>query len=173
MRFLIAMVLSAFCANAYSAPSRIEKIESLMRAQGLVEMFDQQLQLGREACKKQADDMLSQMFASLKVTPEYDAKLREAAHAFVEEAGLNWTARDIVDAWAQYYAPNFTDAELDQLLAFYESPLAQKEVAVSRAAMAQLSAEFQKRSEPIVQAATQNFIDRVQQIAKDCNCNKK
>jgi len=143
-----------------------------MRAQGLVAAFEEQLQLSREACKKQAEAVLSQIFETLKVTPEFDAKFREAALAYVEAAQPAWTARDIVDAWAQYYSPHFTDDELDQLLAFYESPLAQKEVAANKEAMALLSAHFQEQSGPIVQAATQKFLARAQEIVQECNCAK-
>lgn len=172
MKIAVALVLWGLCGIAQAASDRTEKIEALMQAQGLVAAFEQQLQLSREACRKQADAMLSQILETLKVTPVFDEKFREAAQAFVEAAQPSWTASDIVASWSEYYAPHFTDAELDQLLAFYQSPLAQKEVAANKDAMVQLSAHFEELSKPIAEAATREFLARVQAIAEECNCAK-
>jgi hypothetical protein len=171
MKNLVILLLLAVSGAAMAA-DRTEKIARLMEAQGLAQTFEQQMQMGRETCRKQADDMLSQMFSSLRITPEVEAKFRQAANDFVTAAQPSWTGKDIAEVWARYYGESFTDDELDQLLAYYTSPLAQKEVSASRTAIMQFTTHFQEQYQPIQESATKAFIQRMQAIVEECNCKK-
>ncbi|MDR2689714.1 MAG: DUF2059 domain-containing protein [Azoarcus sp.] len=169
MKNLVLLLLLAVSSIAMGA-DRAEKIARLMEAQGLAQTFEQQMQMGREACKKQADDMLSQVFVPLRITPEIEAKFKQAASDFITAAQPTWTGKDVAEIWAKYYGENFTDAELDQLLAYYTSPLAQKEVAASRTALVQFNAYFLEQYQPVQKSATEAFIQRIQAIVEECNC---
>lgn len=166
------MVLSAAWAVA-SAADRSEKIRELMDAQGLAQTFEQQIQAGKEQTRKIAEDMTAKMLSTLNPPAEFQAKIRDAARDFVEAAQPPWTARDIVDVWGKYYGEKFSDAELDQLLKYYRSPLGQKDVIASREALVPYTAEFQARYKLILEKATQQFAERVRAIVKHCNCKKR
>ena len=84
-----------------------------------------------------------------------------------------WSAEEIVDVWASYYGPHFTDEELDQLIEFYSSELGRKDVSVTKQAMVQFSEHFQREGQPILEKATQEYIEEMKILAKECNCRKK
>ena len=69
---------------------------------------------------------------------QQQAKVEFAAAAQSAQAGL-------VDIFARYYASRFTPAELGQLVAFYESPVGRKFVAVEEDKPAQVNAEIQQQ----------------------------
>ena len=116
--------------------------------------------------------MLSQILSGLNPPEQYRSKFKEAAQKFAEEARSPLTASEIVSKWSDLYGSKFSDAELDQLLAFYTSPLAQREVVVSKESLAQLTVQLQEQYRPIMESATKAFIERLQAIVKDCNCRK-
>ncbi len=141
-----------------------------MEAQGLVATFEQQLEAVREQSQIQADEAVAQALAGLRPPPQIDGKIKEAAKQYISELQAPWSSQEIVDVWAKYYGEQFSDADLDQLVAFYSSPLGQRDVLAGREASIGFSAEFQERYKPVQAAATQNFVERLQQIIKECNC---
>jgi hypothetical protein len=171
VRICIGLVLFAFCSVA-SAADRSEKIRELMEAQGLVEMFQHQLEVGRDFAQKRADQMLDQALAGLNPPEDVKAKLRDAVHEFLQAARSPWTGQDIVDVWGKYYGSKFSDEELDQLVTYYRSPLGQKDAVASREALDPFMAEFRERYKPILDKAMQEYVARLQGIVKDCNCKK-
>jgi hypothetical protein len=89
----------------------------------------------------------------------------------VEAVEVPWTAQEIVNVWARAYGPSFTDEELDQLIAFYSSPLGQKDARVSQEGLPKVSRHFEERFQPILEAATRKYASEIQRIAKEC-CRK-
>jgi hypothetical protein len=83
------------------------------------------------------------------------------------------TAADFVAMWSQAYGSKFSDAELDGLLAYYRSPLAQKEVQVTREALTQVSERVQAQYRPILDAAVAHYVERLKAIVTDCHCAKQ
>jgi hypothetical protein len=171
MKNLVISFLLAVSGAAMGA-DRAEKLARLMEAQGVAQSFEQQMQMVQETCRKQADDMLSQMFSRLRITPEVEAKFKQAASDFITAAQPTWTGKEVAEAWAKYYGANFTDAELDQLLAHYTSPLAQKEISASRTALVQFNAHFLEQYQPVQKSATEAFMQRIQAIVEECDCKK-
>jgi hypothetical protein len=172
VRIGITVILWLVCVAA-SAADRSEKVHDLMEAQGLVQMFEQQLHAGREQTQRQAELTLEKMLSTLNPPAEFQAKLRAASSDFVKAALPPWTAKDIVEVWGKYYGSKFSDEELDELLSYYRSPLGQKDVLASRDALGPYTAEFQERYKPILEKATQEFAERLQVTVKECNCKKK
>lgn len=69
---------------------------------------------------------------------QQQAKAEFAVAAASAQAGL-------VDVFTRYYAARFTPAELGQLVAFYESPVGRKFVAVEEDKPAEVNAEIQQQ----------------------------
>jgi hypothetical protein len=53
-----------------------------------------------------------------------------------------------VRAWGRAYSENVTEADLDAILAYYRSPAGQKDVAASRAALAQVKSDSHEKHAP-------------------------
>ena len=96
MRICVAVLLFAVCSEA-SAADRSGKIHDLMEAQGLVEMFQHQIDAGRGLAEKQADHMLEQVPSGLNPPEEVKAELHDAVREFIKAARSPWTAQDVVD----------------------------------------------------------------------------
>jgi hypothetical protein len=165
MRSLFLTVLLMFAVPA-GAADRTAKIQALMEAQGLLQMWDQQMELGKEESRKQAQQLIDQMLSSITPTPELEAHLRSALDEFMKALEPSWTAQDIVAVWADNYGVQFTDQELDGLLAYYTSPLGKKDVAAAQAALPTFMNHFMELSKPLMESATQTYIQRLQDATK-------
>ena len=170
-KYIFAIVALAFSASAL-ATDRTEKIRGLMEAQGLNSTFDQMIQSGREQGRKQANEMLAQLLAGLNPSDEFKQQFQVAVGKFLGDLQPPWGSKEIVEIWSQFYGPNFTDEELDQLLAFYTSSLAQKEVVSSRRALVEFIASFEAKYKPIRDRATESYIQNLRAIVRDCKCGK-
>jgi len=171
-RIVILVIATLATFATAMASDRTEKIRGLMEAQGLNATFDQMIQSGREQGRKQANEMLSQLMAGLNPNDEFKEQFQVAVSKFIADLQPPWGSKEIVEIWSQFYGPNFTDQELDQLLAFYTSPLAQKEVVSSRHALVEFMANFQAKYKPIQERAVAQYILNLQGIVRDCKCGK-
>ncbi|MBK9616089.1 MAG: hypothetical protein IPO35_11505 [Uliginosibacterium sp.] len=94
-----------------------KKFCTLMEAQGLVKMFEQQMAEGKLQGKKQAQTMMDQLMSGLNPSKEFDTRLRLAFEEFMKALEPTWTAHDIVGmgaslwrTWAHGTAPRRTPA---------------------------------------------------------------
>jgi hypothetical protein len=170
-KFILASVVFAFCGSAIAA-DRSEKIRGLMEAQGLNTTFEQMLQSGREQGRSQANQMLAQLMSGLNPPDEIKAKLQVALTKFMDDVEPPWGSKEIVEIWSQFYGTSFTDDELDQLLAFYTSTLAQKEVVSSRRALGEFMAALQKKNKLVLENANATYLMNLQSIVRECKCAK-
>lgn len=170
---MVIVVVFSILAFSASAADRATKIKTLMEAQGLLQMWAQQMETARQQDREQAQQMLSQMMASLNPSPEFDARFRSVFNDYMEALKPRWTAQDLVNVWAEKYGAKFTDQELDGLLAYYTSPLGRKDIAATQAALPLFTDHFIQLSKPIAEKATQQFVQRLQLVAKQCNCRKR
>lgn len=168
----IFLILVLFISNSALADSRNEKIQTLMEAQGLLEMFEQQIELGKQQSEQIGQQAIDQMMSQLNPSEEFKKRFTTAFNTFMSKVEAPWGAKEIVDVWAKYYGSGFTNEELDQLIDFYTSPLGSKEVNVSKGAMVSFSKHFQDASEPIMQTAMSEYINDLKVIARECNCSK-
>lgn len=159
-------------STACFSQDRNAKVRTLMEVQGLLAMFQQQMDAGKQQNRDQAKQMLDQLMSGLNPSQEYKVRLRRAADEFTKARESPWTAQEIVDVWAKSYGTSFTDKELDQLLAFYTSPLGKKDIAASHKTMPMLNTYLVDKSKPLIERATAKFVADLQLIAKECNCRR-
>jgi len=172
MHKYILWLLLIIPSIAYSG-QREEKIEILMKAQGLLEMWQQQIDYGKTEGKKQAKMMIDQMLSQLNPNEEFKKRFEEAFMNFINKLQDNWTAQQIVDIWGKYYGPHFSDKELDELIAFYTSEIGQKDIKSTKSALMEFTVHFQKEGQSIMENATKEYIQELLLVAKECNCRKK
>jgi hypothetical protein len=165
------LVLLLVFTNSF-ADGREQKIQRLMDAQGLSATFEQQRTIARKQNHEQANHMIDQMLQNLNPNNVFKNRFKTAIEKFISATENSWTTKDIVSMWAQYYGSKFSDAELDDLLAFYESDLGKKEAIAGREALVDFSKHFNELGKPIIETATKQFIQDLQLIVKECKCNR-
>jgi hypothetical protein len=69
MRVLCTLLL-AFVSSVCLAQDRNSKIQSLMQAQGLLAMFEQQIAMGKQQARQQAGQIFDQMIGASKPPPD-------------------------------------------------------------------------------------------------------
>jgi hypothetical protein len=164
--FLVALVGPAFASDREST------LRALMDAQGLEATYGQMIQSTKELTRHQADQILTQALSGFTLPEDFRQRVRAAADRYVEAMESKRTAKDIVAMWSDVYGSHFTTEELEQLLAFYSSPLAQRETVVGREAMQQLMVKLQEENRPQREAATKAYVSGLQAIIRDCKCKK-
>jgi hypothetical protein len=130
-----------------------------MDALGLTEMWSQQIEMSKAQGGEDSDQILNQILSGLNPNQEFQARFKTASNKFIEALQSPWSAQEIVDVWAIYYGAEFTDSELDQLIAFYTSPLGRKDVQVTKSAMVKFSKHFEEIAKPILERATTEYIE--------------
>ncbi len=144
-----------------------------MEVVGLTDMWREQIELGKsqneESGKKVSDQILSQ----LNPNDEYRKRFSGAFNNFMKKLEAPWPPEEIVDVWAGYYGSNFTDEELDGLIKFYSSDLGRKDIAVTKTSMVQFTQHFQQKLQPLLEQATQEYMEEMKILTQECNCRKK
>lgn len=151
---------------------RQAKVGELMEAQGLLAMMEEQMAAGREQMRVQSKQMLDQMMGGLKPPPEFQGRLRDVSEKFLKAIEPTVTPQDIVAQWSVAYGSQFTDQELDGLLAYYKSPLGRKDVAAAQRAMPALMAYVNQRTQPVIERATRQYAADIEAVVREC-CGKK
>lgn len=158
--------------GAVASESRDAKVYQLLEAQGIQATFDEQMRVREEHSKRSVQIMVDETVKRLKPTPVFKKKFNAAAEDLFAALQPPWTANEVTTIWASIYGSKFTDEELDQLLAFYTSPVAQKETVAGRASLAEFSQYLQMQYEPYERRAIQQYAERMQALGKECRCKK-
>lgn len=136
---LLAALLT--CTNAFAdAASRREKIAAIIEAQGLQQMFQQQLDQGLDSAGEIGRNVVQKIAQETGVS-EADAKTRlePIFRRYMERCASMFSAAELVDLWGRKYGQNLSEPELEQILRYYRSPVGKKDVAASQEAMVAFS----------------------------------
>ena len=170
---LLAFLILGFSASAVSqTDAHTEKVKTLMEALGLIDMWSQQIEFGRARNEEMGQQALDQVLSQLNPDEEYRERFTNATNSYLKKFETPWSAEEIVEVWAGYYGPNFTNEELDQLIEFYTSEIGQKDVAVTKQTLSEFSEHFQRETQPIFENAFREYIEELGTIARECNCQK-
>lgn len=172
MKKVIPIILLTVFPICAMAGDKDHKIRELMEAQGLLSMFEEQLEMGKIQNEKIGKQMMDQLLSQINPDEEFQARFSSAFNNYMSKVSAPWGAEEIVSVWGQYYGQHFTDNELDSLIEFYTSPIGQKEVKASKSALTEFTVHFQKLGEPIFQKATQEYIQELKLVAQECDCQK-
>lgn len=135
----MATLLACGVAVADETTQR-EKIAKIIEAQGLTLMFQQQMDASKEAAGEIGRDLAGKILKE-SGAPEgqQNPKVEQALRRYMERCATMISAKELVDTWATFYGKNLSDAELDQVLAYYQSPVGRKDVLATQVAMAGFS----------------------------------
>ncbi|HET7833967.1 MAG TPA: DUF2059 domain-containing protein [Gallionella sp.] len=161
MKLAVSFILFALISGTALADdtARNQKIAEIIKAQGVYQQFDDLIQQSKVSTNKFLDESYRKILndlnaANARSNPKFEAAFRR----FSDKAANLWTADDLLAVWTKNYGRNLSDSELDQILAYYQSPVGRKDVAAQQSALAGLSraltSESQARLAPHVRALT-------------------
>jgi hypothetical protein len=173
MRKLAVILLMTFALSAHAAdPERSAKVLKLLDVQGVQATFEDQMRVREEYRKRSVQVMVDETLKRLKPNAVFRKKFNAAAMELFEALQPPWASQEVVDIWAGIYGSKYTEEELDLLLAFYSSPVAQKEVNAGRESLMEFSQYLQMQYRPVEQKAVQQYVARMQLLGKECRCKK-
>ena len=145
-------------ANADES-ARQAKIAKILKAQGVLQMFQQQI----ESSKSRASDIGKTIYRQTLFENgiEEGQETPEAQQVFIqhiERCSKLFTAKALTDIWSRFYGEKLSEKELDQILAYYTSPVGKKDVAVSQAALTGFLQVVNAERKIRIDAATEQFI---------------
>ncbi len=173
MKNFFTIILLISISISVNADDRSDKIKTLMEAQGLVEMFKNQLKLAEAQGGQMGFQIMRQMLAQVDPNDKFKSQFKAASEKLLKKLQLPWGENEIITAWGDYYGKNFSEDELEQLIEFYSSPLGKKEVSSTKLAILEFTKHFQKLSKPIFKSAMEEYVEELKAIAKECNCKRK
>jgi hypothetical protein len=156
----LAFVLVIASATGLSAEDDVkqQKIAELVRTTKLQEMFEQQVVQSRAAYVELGKKMFAQILDDDgSADPSKKARLDGIFQRYLQHGLSLWKAEDLVAIWSQHYGQDLGNDDLDQILAFYKSPIGQKAVAANQAASAAFTAEVTARSQARLREALQQL----------------
>jgi hypothetical protein len=168
---LIAFLLASIGVQA-AEDTRGAKIYQLLEAQGIQATFDEQMRLREEHSKRSVQIMIDETVKRLKPNASFKKKFNQAAEELFASLQPPWTADEVTTIWANIYGNKFSDEELDQLVAFYTSPVARKETVAGRASLMEFSQYLANQYEPYQRRAIQQYAEKMQSLGKECRCKK-
>ncbi|MCL2635072.1 MAG: DUF2059 domain-containing protein [Betaproteobacteria bacterium] len=129
-------------------------------------------------CRDQAKSIGPKIVGEFKKqVPEADGavwqEIEAAYQAFVDTAEPNWTVEEAVGIWAEHYGAQLTEAELDQILIFYKSPIGQKDISATQKAMPSWSAFFAERNQEVLDTALNAYVERLTAIVQRARAAKR
>ncbi len=168
----ILVTLFCLCINA-NADTKSEKVAELVEAQGLLDLWAAQIERGQEFSRVQEQTIVDQLLSRLNPNEEFRQRFYSAIREFKEAMAATWTAEYMVEIYSSFYGPHFSEAEVDELIAFYSSNLGQKHVRSTRMTTAEFGEFFKNRflDQPRVDHVSK-FSDQMRLIARECNCAK-
>ncbi|MCK4493389.1 MAG: DUF2059 domain-containing protein [Methylococcales bacterium] len=162
---LVFLVMYSLHAHA---DTRTDKIETLMKTLGLVEMFEQRIERAKVQNEQIGKQAIKQILEGLNPSADMQKKLTATFKTYIKKVESPWSSAQIVTVWAKYYGTNFSEEELDELIRFYSSPLGKKDVSESKKAMASFSQEFQKKGDKIRSTALSEYIAALKILIQKC-----
>jgi hypothetical protein len=148
MKFLLLALMFAVSAHASAnEPVRQAKISQIVEAQGLLQMLQQQLDQAKIQASELGKDIYQKILA--ESGGKENSKIEQAFARYMERCSTIFTAEEFVEIWSRFYGSELSEAELDGILAYYQSPIGRKDVVASQAALLGFSqvvnAEGQRR----------------------------
>ena len=170
MKFVALAAFLLLLAHDAAAADRKDKVRALMEAEGTLAEVRQADEDNRAAGIEQGMSMARSFVARLHPDEGFRKRFELASAEFEREHTTPWTVDELVDVWARAYADQLSDAELDQLIAFYGSETYRRELAVRGEARIHMEQFLRPRYSDASSQAITRFGDRLRAIAGECHC---
>jgi uncharacterized protein DUF2059 len=172
MRYSMVFVWLLISSFAFG-DQRADKIAALVKAQGLLESWQYQIDVSRKQEREYGKDMMDKFLQKMNPNAEYTKRFQKAYEKFLLNSEYPGDAQAMVEVWAKLFGPRFTDDELDELIRFYTSELGKKEVAAVKETLVEFDEQLIGESKARIDKAIKEYIEELQVVATECRCEKK
>ncbi|QZA80957.1 DUF2059 domain-containing protein [Deefgea piscis] len=161
--FIIAVCFST--SVLASENNRDLKIAQIIEAQGLHQMFQSQLDQSKIAAQELGSDLVKKILRESGASEgDSNPKLEEAVNRNMARFSALFSAQDYVEMWTRFYGQSLSDAELEQILAYYKSSAGKKDVLASQSAMLQFAQEIHVEERKRMDVLTDQLISDLKAI---------
>ena len=176
MRFSVIVflfsILFSLQATAQVDEERNKKLTQLIEAQGLIALWQDQIEVSRKEARKQSDQMLKKLTANIIPDKISKAKFRASTEAFIKKINTPWVINDLVGVWIKYFGDALSNDELDKMIAYYNSDIGKKDVTSRRKAAMGFIMHMQREVGPLLNSSIQRYFREIQSTVRLCNCPK-
>ena len=130
---IAAFVVVSMCSVAHAQDERAGLVLRIANAQGLNEIFEQQLTQQRDSTKVYVQQLYQRII--LEAGGQENPKALAAFERFVAKTADIFTAQELSTAWVSVYGSALSIDELKRILSYYESPIGKKDVAAAKLGM--------------------------------------
>jgi hypothetical protein len=166
--FVVALFL---CGTAMAdESSRQVTIAKIMEAQGLQEMFQQQLDQSKDSAGEVGKDLVKKLLKESGAPDgQENPQLTEVFRLYLERCATMFSAKEYVDIWATFYGKNLSDSDLEQILAYYQSPIGKKDVLASKTAMVGFSQTMMRETQKRLNASIAQLMTDIKKAMEKRN----
>lgn len=149
-----------FCSVAHANEAdRQRKIAQIIEAQGLHQMFQNQIDQSKAAAAQMGREIFNNMLKELGHNDgKPDPKLEAIFIRYMERCSSMWTANEFVQIWSRHYGQGLSDKDLTLILAYYQSPAGKKDVTANQIAMTGFTRAAQEEGMKRMKAAVDQLI---------------
>lgn len=166
MRKCLAVLILLVTIPAFADQvSKDAKLAHLMELTGLRDMLKQQREDSFQQTMKIGQQMLTEFDKQVPGGDKEAMKsLKQAYEKFLTNASPSWTVEVAISAYARFYGEQLSESDVDQIVAFYESPVGQKDISADRSAFPKWTAFLAEKNEAAQKKATDAFIADVKAV---------
>jgi hypothetical protein len=165
----------AIAAMALSAPSFADEVSKQAKIVELIKItgvYDTIEQMRAEAIKRaEAQRPLyeKQLHDAFPEAPEDLWTLYGQAYdRYIESSRKAWSTKDAVDLYGKLYGAQLDEGDLDQILAYYRSPIGQKDVKATQVATPMWQAQLAQQYQGVAHTNLQAFLDDLKNMIRQC-----
>ena len=167
MKKLILLIVGL--SLAIHARAEVDHKNALVSELVKLEGIDEVVHDAKSAAKKQTDEMTEKMFAQIATSmptlkKEYWDAMRAAADRMVGKLDGSWNVEEAVAVWSEIYAKEFSEAELQQMIAEAKTPFGQRQIAAGKRAGMALRVFIMEHGKAASEAGVQEYVQELQQI---------
>ena len=161
--FIVVLAIPASAADDV----RQQKLDELMRTIKLQDMIEQQIAQSRVSYVAFGKKMFAQFQDQMapNADPAEKARMEAVLQRYIERAASLWKAEELAAIWAQHFGRDLSEDDLDQILAFYRSPVGPKIVAANEAANVAFTGTVNTQSQERLRAALQQLAADLREAA--------
>ncbi len=168
-KILMPVMILLLSSMAHGA-TRDEMLNKLYQLQGYPEAYAYQNELVRAETARSLEQALPMLETVYVLKADDKKKIEEINQRYVTTMGNVDTAENNQAFWRENYGPNFTDAELAELIRVAETPLDRKARAIDLDVNKKGTQRFLELNRTAKQAATQEYSTALGAILAQCAC---
>ncbi len=150
-----------FAQTADDSPATAEDIQQMFEATNSRRLFDSMM---ANMTQELPDMIISSVERQMPgLTPEQRSAVRDYATKSVQDTMKNVPFQQLLDAMAPVYRKHFTHADIQQVVAFYRTPVGRKMIDK----MPEVSAESMQASMPLMQKWVEEQMTQVQKNSEE------